>query len=291
MQGSSLHGTGSVLASTKMDHSFVVLPKQRTQVQGVPPRPRGGSLQPDSSHAGKTMEESFVVLPPAAASMYSSDSTKGAPNSPLQLNNAGFHSSINVLTRAFELATTQTQVEQPLCLECMRVLSAKLDKEVEDVHRDINSYEACLHRLEGETHDVLSEADFLREKLKIEEEERRLEAAIKQTEKQRSKANAELKELELKSKHFDDLEEGYWHEFNSFQFQLTSHQDERDAILAKIEVSQAHLELLKHTNVLNDAFPIWHDGDFGTINNFRLGRLPKIPVCIRNLFFPTTAPP
>lgn len=55
-------------------------------------------------------------------------------------------------------------------------------------------------------------------------------------------------------------------------------QEERDAILAKIEVSQAHLELLKRTNVLNDAFPIWHDGDFGTINNFRLGRLPKIPV-------------
>lgn len=55
-------------------------------------------------------------------------------------------------------------------------------------------------------------------------------------------------------------------------------QEERDAILAKIEVSQAHLEELKQTNVLNDAFPIHHDGDFGTINNFRLGRLPKIPV-------------
>lgn len=61
-------------------------------------------------------------------------------------------------------------------------------------------------------------------------------------------------------------------------------QEERDAILAKTEVSQAHLELLKKTNVLNDAFPIWYDGEFGTINNFRLGRLPKIPVCYFNLF-------
>ncbi|XP_073225183.1 beclin-1-like protein isoform X2 [Cicer arietinum] len=42
------------------------------------------------------------------------------------------------------------------------------------------------------------------------------------------------------------------------------------------EMSQAHLELLKKTNVLNDAFPISDDGEFGTINNFRLGRLPKI---------------
>lgn len=58
-------------------------------------------------------------------------------------------------------------MEQPLCLECMRVLSDKLDKEVEDVDRDVKAYEACLQRLEGETRDVLSEADFLKEKLKV----------------------------------------------------------------------------------------------------------------------------
>ena len=39
-------------------------------------------------------------------------------------------------------------------------------------------------------------------------------------------------------------------------------QEERYAIMAKIEVSHAHLELLKRTNVLNDAFPIWPDGEF-----------------------------
>lgn len=33
--------------------------------------------------------------------------------------------------------------------------------------------------------------------------------------------------------------------------------------------------------MLNNAFPIGHDGDFGTINNFRLGRLTKIPVCVQ----------
>lgn len=48
--------------------------------------------------------------------------------------------------------------------------------------------------------------------------------------------------------------------------QYFNQQEERDAILAKIEVSQAHLELLKRTNVLNHAFPISHDGKFGTIN-------------------------
>ena len=49
----------------------------------------------------------------------------------------------------------------------MRVLSDKLEKEVEDVTRDVEAYEACVQRLEGETRDVLSEADFLREKRKV----------------------------------------------------------------------------------------------------------------------------
>lgn len=49
----------------------------------------------------------------------------------------------------------------------MRVLSDKLDKEVEDVNRDINAYEACFQRLEGEAKTVLTETDFLKEKLKV----------------------------------------------------------------------------------------------------------------------------
>lgn len=201
-----------------MDHSFVVLPKQRNQVQGVPPR--SGGVQPNSSQSGKAMEESFVVLPPPAASVYQCDSTsdeggvhlssQGGMSSPVQSNNSGLHSTITVLKRAFGIATTQMQVflsiiisvmeegasvgivllsyfdsfrtqllelvffsifpfqvEQPLCLECMRVLFDKLDKEVEDVDSDIKAYEACLQFLEGEAPNVLSEAEFLKEKLKV----------------------------------------------------------------------------------------------------------------------------
>lgn len=44
---------------------------------------------------------------------------------------------------------------------------------------------------------------------KIEEEERRLEAAIEETERQNAEVNAERKELELKSTRFKELEERY----------------------------------------------------------------------------------
>ena len=49
-------------------------------------------------------------------------------------------------------------------------------------------------------------------------------------------------------------------------------------MLAKIDTACAQLELLRRSSVYNDAFFIWHDGPFGTINGFRLGRLPSVPV-------------
>ena len=49
-------------------------------------------------------------------------------------------------------------------------------------------------------------------------------------------------------------------------------------ILARIEGTFETLDMLRRTSVYNDAFHIWHAGPFGTINNFRLGRLPNVPV-------------
>ena len=115
MQGSSIHGASSVL-STKMDNSFVVLPKQRpqSQAQGIPPRPRSGAAQPDTGQPGKTMEESFVVVYKSESSSDGSGANLSSPgvdpSGHLQPHNSGFNSTINVLKRAFEIATTQTQV-------------------------------------------------------------------------------------------------------------------------------------------------------------------------------------
>jgi len=113
MQGSSVHGASSVLSATKMDNSYVVLPKQRPQALGNAHRPRGDAAAA-AAQPGKAMEESFVVV-------YKSESGTdgGGAHSPgtgadsgghLHPHNSGFNSTITVLTRAFEIATTQTQV-------------------------------------------------------------------------------------------------------------------------------------------------------------------------------------
>jgi beclin 1 len=224
------------MGASRMDNSYVVLSRQsRSQGPGIPPRPPSAAApHTEPNQSTRAIEGSYIVLPPPAASIYKTPASEGGvaqltppglnSSSPSPGNNSGFHSNVTVLKRAFEIASSQTQVEQPLCLECMRVLSDKMDKEIEDVNADIKAYEACLQRLEQEPYNILSETDFQKEKQKIEEEEKKLKAAIEEAEKLYSEVSSEMKDLEIKSKQFEELEERYWHEFNSFQFQLTSHQ-------------------------------------------------------------------
>lgn len=47
-----------------------------------------------------------------------------------------------------------------------------------------------------------------------------------------------------------------------------------DSITMQQHLTQHKLERFKQTSAYNDAFFIWHSGPFGTINNYKLGRLP-----------------
>ncbi|TKW16060.1 hypothetical protein SEVIR_5G275000v4 [Setaria viridis] len=280
---SGMHASAVIMGTIRMDNFYVVLSKKdRPKGLGIPPRPpTSASTHIEPNQRTRVIEDSYIMLPPSTASIYKTSSSEedGAQLLPPSVNssssslgnNSGFFSSATVLKRAFEIATSQTQVEQPLCLECMRVLSDKMDFEIEDINYDIKAYEACLQNLEQESYSILSETDFQNEKQKIDKEEKKLKADIEEAEKQYSEVISEMKNLETKSKQFEELEERYWQEFNSVQFLLTSHQEERNAISAKIEDYQTHLEMLKSTNVLNDAFNISQYGVFGTINNLRLG--------------------
>ena len=42
--------------------------------------------------------------------------------------------------------------------------------------------------------------------------------------------------------------------------------------------AESQLERLKRTSVFNDVFHIWHEGAFGTISGFRLGRMSTVAV-------------
>lgn len=55
-------------------------------------------------------------------------------------------------------------------------------------------------------------------------------------------------------------------------------EDDKRSLECQIAYSKQQLDKLRDTNIFNITFHIWHAGHFGTINNFRLGRLPSVSV-------------
>ncbi|KAK3288054.1 Vacuolar protein sorting-associated protein atg6 [Cymbomonas tetramitiformis] len=269
-------------APGRLDESFVVLddnnrsPAQRRGLGGPLSVANPGDKMNDLPNASgvpslergssNNMDDSFVVLPQGSGN----GQHAGSP---------GHNQFFATLSRIFDVANRGSQVDHPVCLECMKQIRQQVDKQIEDVEREVQCYEQCLAELgeEGEEEGI-TDREFESEMKQLAEMERRERVRLKDMEALQAQADREMLALETEGKELAALEGKYWQEFNEFHFHLQAHQEEAASVLAKIESTCEVLELLRHTNVYNDAFHIWHAGPFGTINNFRLGRLPTVNV-------------
>ncbi|XP_043762837.1 beclin-1-like isoform X2 [Cervus elaphus] len=87
-----------------------------------------------------------------------------------------------------------------------------------------------------------------------------------------------LKKVQVEAERLDQEEAQYQREYSEFKRQQLELDDELKSVENKMRYAQMQLDKLKKTNVFNATFYIWHSGQFGTINNFRPGRLPSVPV-------------
>lgn len=213
------------------------------------------------------MEASFVVLPERA-------------------EKSGIEPS--VMARVFDVASELSERDHPLCDACSSLALTEVERRTREVEAECAAYEEALERLReaeteegsgagvsvvGGTSKAISNAVMDMEKAERDAEEtlRELELELETTRAARSK-------LAKKAAALDEAEDTYWREFHAFKRNLNSHLEKRDSILTRTEQAQAHLDRLEKTNVFNDSFHIWTDGAFGTINGFRLGRLPNVMV-------------
>ena len=76
----------------------------------------------------------------------------------------------------------------------------------------------------------------------------------------------------------DDLGEEWMTIQNEELKEQTALEDSLVSISSEIDIVTERLQTLMRLNPLNDAFFIWYEGPFATINGFRLGRLPSFTV-------------
>uniref|UniRef100_A0A023GN71 Putative beclin-like protein n=1 Tax=Amblyomma triste TaxID=251400 RepID=A0A023GN71_AMBTT len=185
---------------------------------------------------------------------------------------------LDVETRLFELMTNQSAVDYPICEECTDNLLDQMERQLDLAEDECKDYKKYLDQLtngdeeEGDLEEL--DAEFRR----LEQEEHELLVTVEKIEKERAEVESERKRLSEQLERLRSDEDRYWREYSDLNRQLMQCADDHASVERQLKYSENKLSQLHKTNVFNATFHIWHNGHFGTINNFRLGRLPNVPV-------------
>lgn len=183
----------------------------------------------------------------------------------------------NVSSLLFDLVSQTSDVDHPLCEECTDLLLDKLDEELRNAATESRERKEFLDNFKmpaSEGGEQRLEAEIT----KLQAEERDLEAELEELVAEQQRLEEEGEKHEAQIAELEKQEKLHWHEYNDNQRLLLDFEEGQRNTERRHREAKAQLELLKKTNVFNDAFHIWYDGHFGTINGFRLGRLPAVPV-------------
>lgn len=182
-----------------------------------------------------------------------------------------------VTSGIFDILSDQSDIDHPLCEECTDALLDQMDQQLKVTEDERKDYKEFLERLHqpSQTENLEELEQELRE---LRDEEDSLRRHLQQAEERKEKALIELQHQKEESERLDSEEEHYWREYCKYKRQLLLYKDEQRSVDNQLKYAQAQLNKLQKTNVFNSTFHIWHSGHFGTINNFRLGRLPNVPV-------------
>lgn len=184
-----------------------------------------------------------------------------------------FLDQVEKASRLFEIISSRSDIDHPICIECTEMLVDGLQKRLVGATKERDAYISFLRNLNSsvptaEEHEAADKS--LKETLEGEEA---AFAELVTLEQEKAALDEEIATLEEESRQLDLDEEAFWRDRNSFALTLSDFQNERDALNMRYDHDSRQLERLQRTNVYNDAFCIGHDGYFGTINGLRLGRL------------------
>merc|ERR1719412_1064742 len=153
-----------------------------------------------------------------------------------------------------------------------------LDQQLDQAELDSQQYQEFLTSLSNETEESSNLGQLQEELDGLKLEEQELVEELETLKQENEKIDSELEVQTRGKERLEEQEEQYWRQYSRHKQQLLLAEDEYRSLDCQLRYNQSQLDKLKKTNVFNATFHIWHSGHFGTINGFRLGRLPSVPV-------------
>ena len=221
------------------------------------------------------------VVPPQNASEDYQDKRKNkefkekhsAASDPSDDSNQSLSHQIESTTRLFEILSSHSDIDHPICTECTDHLLSQLQSRLAAATKERDAY---INFLKSLNNNIPSSSEISKAQASLaasKAAEAKAFAELLALEKEKAALDDEVATLEAESLALDEEEQAFWRSRNAFALKLSSFQDDRDALNAAYDHDARQLERLELTNVYNDTFCIYHDGPFATINGLRLGRL------------------
>lgn len=190
------------------------------------------------------------------------------------LHNAeAFAHKVDLNTRMFEILSSRSDIDHPICSECADLLLLQFESRLQAASKERDAYITFLKELKN---NIPTDAEVAKAKSDLamaKQAEQEAFASLLELQKEKECLEEALEEVEAESKGLDEDEEKFWRSRNQFDTKVTALANTRDALDASYAHDLDQLEKLQRTNIYNDLFCIGHDGHFGTINGLRLGKL------------------
>ncbi|KAK5071042.1 Vacuolar protein sorting-associated protein atg6 [Lithohypha guttulata] len=181
--------------------------------------------------------------------------------------------------RLFSILSAHSDTDHPICSECSSMLLSALNAKLNTATRERDAYASFLKQLQqAAAKHKDDEASVKKELERLKAEEQEAFAELLRLEDEKKQLESDLADLEDEEKELEREEQRFWLSRNAFDEQEHAQRVDLEALRQKTAHDQKQYEKLQRTNVYNDTFFISHDGNFGTINGLRLGRLPNIVV-------------
>ena len=225
-------------------------------------------------------QKAALQTPPRKKSSWSrkgSSTSNAPPSSP----EAPLSQRAEASTRLFEVLSSRTDIDHPICNECTDALIVGMEKRLAAATKDRDAYLDFLKHARADMPTEEEAQERQRELEEIKKQEQDAFVELESLEAEKAAMEAELAALAAESKDLEKEEETFWHERNAVDDTIRHRQDEK----ASLELRYAHderlLQDLSRVNVYNDAFNISHAGPkgvFATINGLRMGRTTDLKV-------------
>jgi len=169
-------------------------------------------------------------------------------------------------------------MDHPLCSFCAAKAMKEMQDELALLQNEAKVYDECRKKMESDSAAAKSEEELEAESRALRQREAELREQLGKTAQEKTRVQKERIVAEQRLRKLKELELKYWERFSYHQRKLLQQEEAVETITVALKYKHTRLENLCKVNILNDAFYISHDGHFGTINGFRLGRMMSVPV-------------